>query len=207
MRWLRFEWLLVLLLMTVTTGFTAYGEDVMEDRYQVATLAGGCFWCMQPPFDQLKGVISTEVGYTGGHLKNPTYEMISRGNTGHYEAMRLVYDPAVVSYEKLLETFWHNTDPTQADGQFADRGSQYYTAIFYHDEHQKALAEGSREALEKSGKFDTPIVTKILKAEIFYPAENYHQDYYQKNSEHYKRYKRGSGREGFIERTWKESGK
>ncbi|MFQ5582787.1 MAG: peptide-methionine (S)-S-oxide reductase MsrA, partial [Mariprofundaceae bacterium] len=140
--------------------------------HERATLAGGCFWCMQPPFDNLKGVVSTEVGYTGGHVENPTYEMISRGDTGHYEAMRIVYDPSVVSYEKLLETFWHNIDPTQADGQFADRGPQYYTAIFYHDESQKALAEKSKTALEKSGKFNRPIVTRILKAGIFYPAEN-----------------------------------
>jgi len=197
--------LLILMTVLITVGVIhdVSGDDGMDRDEQVATFAGGCFWCMQPPFDNLKGVISTEVGYTGGHVKDPTYEMIGRGDTGHYEAMRIVYEPAVVSYEKLLETFWHNTDPTQADGQFADRGSQYHTAIFYHDEKQKSLAEESREALEKSGKFDQPIVTKILKAEIFYPAENYHQDYYRKNSEHYKRYKRGSGREGFIERNWK----
>ena len=159
---------------------------------------------MQPPFDNLKGVVSTEVGYTGGDVENPTYEMISRGNTGHYEAMRVVYDPDLVSYEKLLETFWHNIDPTQADGQFADRGSQYYTAIFYHDEQQQALAEASKEALGKSGKFDRPIATKIIKASRYYPAENYHQNSYRKNSQHYERYKRGSGRAGFIEKNWKK---
>jgi methionine-S-sulfoxide reductase len=129
--------------------------------------------------------------------------MISQGNTGHYEAMRVVYDPDVVSYEKLLETFWHNIDPTQADGQFADRGSQYHTAIFYHDEQQKLLAEGSKLELERSGKFNSPIVTKIIKSDVYYPAENYHQDYYQKNSLHYERYKQGSGRAGFIEKNWK----
>jgi len=178
-----------------------------QTNHEVATFAGGCFWCMQPPFDHLKGVISTEVGYTGGDVENPTYEMIGSGNTGHYEAMRVVYDPAQVSYETLLETFWQNTDPTQADGQFADRGSQYYTAIFYHDENQRVLAMNSREALEQSGKFEGPIATKVLKSVIFYPAENYHQDYYQKNSEHYKRYKRGSGREGFIEKNWNVAAK
>ncbi|MDT8376796.1 MAG: peptide-methionine (S)-S-oxide reductase MsrA [Mariprofundaceae bacterium] len=171
-----------------------------SSKYQVATFAGGCFWCMQPPFDNLDGVISTEAGYTGGDVENPTYEMISRGDTGHYEAMRVVYDPDLVSYEKLLETFWHNIDPTQADGQFADRGSQYHTAIFYHDEQQKALALASKQALEKSGRFDSPIVTKIVRAEAFYPAEDYHQKYYLKNSAHYQLYKQGSGRAGFIEK-------
>jgi len=172
--------------------------------YQVATLAGGCFWCMQPPFDNLEGVISTEVGYTGGDIANPTYEMISRGNTGHYEAMRVVYDPDLVSYEKLLETFWRNIDPNQTDGQFADRGSQYHTAIFYYDEQQRTEAEQSKLDLEKSGKFDAPIVTKIIQATVYYPAENYHQNYYQKNSQHYERYKVGSGRAGFIDKTWKK---
>jgi len=193
--------LFLLLVASITA--QAQGEDMNSSKYQVATFAGGCFWCMQPPFDNLKGVVSTEVGYTGGDVDNPTYEQISRGNTGHYEAMRVVYDPDVVSYKKLLETFWHNIDPTQADGQFADRGSQYHTAIFYHDEQQKALAEVSKQELEKSGKFDRPIVTKIIKAEVYYPAENYHQNYYQKNSLHYERYKRGSGRAGFIEENWK----
>jgi len=177
---------------------------MVDEKYHIATFAGGCFWCMQPPFDNLKGVISTEVGYTGGDIENPTYDMISSGRTGHYEAMRVVYDPALVSYEKLLETFWHNIDPTQSDGQFADRGSQYYTAIFYHDEQQRDLAEASKVELGKSGKFDRPVVTKIIKASRYYPAENYHQNYYRKNSQHYERYKRGSGRAGFIEENWKK---
>jgi methionine-S-sulfoxide reductase len=194
---------MMVLIAGLFTTNSAAGEDMVENRYQVATFAGGCFWCMQPPFDNLQGVISTEVGYTGGDVKNPTYEMISQGNTGHYEAMRVVYDPDVVSYEKLLETFWHNIDPTQADGQFADRGSQYHTAIFYHDEQQKLLAEASKLELERSGKFNSPIVTKIIKSDVYYPAENYHQDYYQKNSLHYERYKQGSGRAGFIEKNWK----
>jgi methionine-S-sulfoxide reductase len=203
MIWLKTKIGVLFLLLMMPMGAVAWGEDMVENRYQVATFAGGCFWCMQPPFDNLKGVISTEVGYTGGHVKNPTYEMISRGNTGHYEAMRVVYDPDVVSYEKLLETFWHNIDPTQADGQFADRGSQYHTAIFYHDQQQKLLAEASRLELERSGKFNSPIVTKVIRVDVYYPAENYHQDYYQKNSLHYERYKQGSGRAGFIEKNWK----
>jgi len=157
---------------------------------------------MQPPFDNMEGVILTEVGYTGGHVESPTYEQICRGDTGHYEAIRILYDPSRVSYEALLETFWHNIDPTQGDGQFADRGPQYHTVIFYCDEDQHQLAEASRLVLENSGKFELPIATQVLKAEHFYPAENFHQSYYQKNSEHYHRYKRGSGREGFIEQTW-----
>ncbi len=195
--------LLFLFALTMVNS-NGWGETMDTQTYKTATFAGGCFWCMQPPFDNLEGVLSTEVGYTGGHVENPTYEMIGRGNTGHYEAMRVVYDPAVVSYEKLLETFWYNIDPTQADGQFADRGSQYHTAIFYHDETQKALAEASRQALEESGKFERPIVTRLLKAEAFYPAGHYHQNYYRTNPTHYQRYKQGSGRAGFIERTWKE---
>lgn len=175
-----------------------------DAQYKTATFAGGCFWCMQPPFDNMNGVISTEVGYTGGQIENPTYEQVCTGSTGHYEAIRVTYDPSVVSYQRLVETFWHNIDPTQADGQFADRGSQYQTAIFFHDEEQHTLAEASRETMDHSGKFDRPIATMILKAETFYPAEGHHQRYYQKNSEHYQRYKRGSGRSGYIEQVWKE---
>jgi methionine-S-sulfoxide reductase len=203
MKGLRVKLLLMVLTVALFTTNSAVGDDMVNDRYQIATFAGGCFWCMQPPFDNLQGVVSTEVGYTGGHVKNPTYEMITQGNTGHYEAMRVVYDPDVISYEKLLETFWHNIDPTQADGQFADRGSQYHTAIFYHDEQQKLLAEASKLELERSGKFNSSIVTRIIKVDVYYPAENYHQDYYQKNSLHYERYKQGSGRAGFIEKNWK----
>lgn len=167
-----------------------------------ATFAGGCFWCMQPPFDNLDGVISTEVGYTGGDVVSPTYEQVCRGDTGHYEAIRVLYDSSRVSYEQLLETFWRNIDPTQGDGQFADRGPQYLTAIFYHDEGQLREAEASKAALQESGKFDRPIATEILEAEKFFPAENYHQGYYLKNSGHYQMYKQGSGRAGFIEQTW-----
>ena len=202
--WLLFKRGVMLLMALLFLTHVAIGDEMVDEKYRIATFAGGCFWCMQPPFDNLKGVISTEVGYTGGDIENPTYEMISSGGTGHYEAMRVVFDPALVSYEKLLETFWHNIDPTQADGQFADRGSQYYTAIFYHDEQQRDLAEASKVELGQSGKFDRPVVTKIIKASRYYPAENYHQNYYRKNSQHYERYKRGSGRAGFIEENWKK---
>ena len=166
------RWLFLVLMLSLST--QVWGEDMVDSKHEMATFAGGCFWCMQPPFDNLNGVISTEVGYTGGDIEHPTYQQISRGDTGHYEAMRVTYDPTVVSYERLLETFWHNIDPTQTDGQFADRGSQYYTAIFYHDDLQKALAERSKRELDESGKFDQPVATKLLKAKAFYPAEDYH---------------------------------
>jgi len=169
-----------------------------------ATFAGGCFWCMEPPFEQLDGVVDVVSGYTGGETKNPTYREVGTGKTGHYEAVRITYDPSKVTYQTLLEVFWRNIDPTDAVGQFADKGTQYRTAIFYHDDEQKELAEASREELRRSGKFDRPIATKVLPTQEFYPAEDYHQDYYQTNPMHYKRYKKGSGRQGFIERVWGE---
>src|SRR3989338_11474372 len=146
-----------------------------------ATVAGGCFWCLEPIFDQLEGVLSTTPGYTGGTVKNPAYEQVSAGTTGHAEAVEIAYYRTKVSYEKLLDVFWRNIDPTQADGQFADIGTQYRTAIFYHDEEQKRVAESSRDKLAKSGKFTKPIVTQIISAGPFYPAEEYHEDYYKKN--------------------------
>ncbi|WKZ58016.1 MAG: peptide-methionine (S)-S-oxide reductase MsrA [Bdellovibrionota bacterium] len=173
-------------------------------RPEYAIFAGGCFWCMEPPFDNTEGVLETIVGYTGGTLDNPTYEQVSRGGTGHREAVRVAFDPARVSYQKLLEVFWRNIDPTQDDGQFADRGTHYRTAIYVLNETQRALAEQSRQALIVSGKFKDPIVTEILEARPFYPAEEYHQNYYKKEQDHYEMYKRGSGRAGFIEHTWKD---
>lgn len=170
--------------------------------YAVATFAGGCFWCMQQPFDNLKGVVKTEVGYTGGHKVNPTYEEVCSETTGHAEAVRVNYDPAVVDYNALLDVFWMNIDPTTVDGQFADRGTQYRTAIFYHGAEQKKAAEKSKAKLVASGKFDKPIVKEITAASVFYPAENHHQSFYQKNAAHYQRYKIGSGRDGFIKRMW-----
>jgi methionine-S-sulfoxide reductase len=184
----------------------AGGSTVTKDGQgpAEATFAGGCFWCMQPPYDKTPGVLSTVVGYTGGTKKDPTYEEVTGGQTGHAEAVRIYYDPKQVSYEKLLEIFWKNIDPTQQDGQFADRGSQYRTAIFYHDDEQKKLAGESRERLAKSGKFSKPIVTEIAPAGDFYRAELYHQDYYKKNATHYKLYSIGSGREPFLKNKWKE---
>lgn len=167
-----------------------------------ATFAGGCFWCMEPPFDKTPGVLETIVGYTGGHQEDPTYEEVTTGKTGHVEAVRVRFDPTKVSYEKLLEVFWRNIDPTQTDGQFADRGSHYRTFVFYHSEEQRALAERSKTELSK--KFTQPIATQIAPATAFYGAEDYHQEYYKKNPTRYKLYKLGSGRQDYIAKQWGE---
>jgi len=171
-------------------------------KHELATFAGGCFWCMEKPFEQHEGVISVVAGYTGGHTNNPTYEEVSSGTSGHLEAVEVTFDPEKVSYATLVELYWHLVDPTDAGGQFADRGSQYHTAIFVHDEAQRAAAEASKAKLQASGRFDKPIATKILPAQEFYPAEDYHQDYYRKNPERYQAYHHYSGRKGFLEKTW-----
>ncbi len=170
-----------------------------------ATFAGGCFWCMEPPYDKLDGVISTTSGYIGGHKKNPTYKEVSAGGTGHAEAVEIVYDPSLISYAKLLDVFWHNIDPTTPNRQFCDAGSQYRSAIFYHDAEQKRLAEASKAALEKSRPFPQPIVTQIVAAGVFTPAEEYHQDYYMKNPIRYKFYRYNCGRDKRLEEIWGES--
>jgi peptide-methionine (S)-S-oxide reductase len=167
-----------------------------------ATFAGGCFWCMEPPFEALDGVISVTAGYTGGSKANPTYEEVSAGGTGHAESVEIVYDPTKVSYEKLLDVFWHNVDPTTADRQFCDKGRQYRTAIFYHDETQKRLAEESKQALERAKTLPGPIVTEIVAAGPFYPAEEYHQDYYKKNPVRYRYYRWGCGRDARLKEVW-----
>jgi peptide-methionine (S)-S-oxide reductase len=167
-----------------------------------AIFAGGCFWCMEPPFDALAGVVSTTSGYAGGALANPTYEQVSAGGTGHAEVVQVVYDPAKVSYERLLDVFWHNVDPLTADAQFCDRGSQYRTAIFYRGAEQRRLAEASKRALAESGRFDRPIVTEIGEAGAFYPAEGYHQDYYKKNPARYKFYRWNCGRDRRLQALW-----
>ncbi|MBD3317981.1 MAG: peptide-methionine (S)-S-oxide reductase MsrA [Chitinivibrionales bacterium] len=177
------------------------GRPEKPSTIEIATFAGGCFWCMQPPFDNVPGVIETKVGYTGGEKKNPSYEQVCTGKTGHAEAVEVHFDPEVVDYRKLLEVFWRNIDPTTENRQFADRGSQYRTAIFYHNDNQKRLAEQSKRALAESGMFDAPIVTEIVSAGPFYEAEEYHQNYYQKQPGRYKSYKIGSGRAGFLEKT------
>ena len=168
----------------------------------VATFAGGCFWCMEPPFDKLDGVISTTSGYTGGHVKKPSYKEVSAGGTGHAEAIQVLYDPDQVSYEELLEVFWHNIDPTTANRQFCDRGSQYRSAIFFHDAAQRTAAERSKAALEANKPFDGAIVTEIVEVGVFYPAEDYHQDYYLKNPIRYKYYRYGCGRDDRLEELW-----
>ncbi|GEN45092.1 peptide-methionine (S)-S-oxide reductase MsrA [Alkalibacillus haloalkaliphilus] len=167
-----------------------------------ATFAGGCFWCMVKPFDQWDGVHSVVSGYTGGHVDQPTYEQVKQGTTGHYEAVEITYDPNKMAYETILELYWQQVDPTDPDGQFHDRGPQYRTAIFYHDDEQKQLAEQSKQQLEASGKFNAPIVTEVLPAATFYPAEEYHQDYYRKNPNEYKEDREKSGRDEFIDQHW-----
>lgn len=175
----------------------------MEERsLKKATFAGGCFWCMQLPFEEVEGVVSAVAGYAGGTMKNPTYEEVSSGRTGHLEAVQVTYDPETVAYETLLDVFWMQIDPTDDAGQFADKGSQYRTAVFFHDEGQKQAAEASKKALDDSGKFAKPVATVILPYTTFYPAEEYHQNYAQKNPREYGLYKTYSGREAFIERTW-----
>jgi peptide-methionine (S)-S-oxide reductase len=171
-----------------------------------ATFAGGCFWCMEEVYDKVPGVITTVSGYIGGHAKNPTYEQIGTGRTGHAEVVQVEYDPAKVSYAKLLEVFWRNIDPTQKDAQFCDQGSQYRSGVFYHDEEQKRLAEASRLALQKNKPFRGEIVTEITQASQFYPAEGYHQDFHLKNPTRYKFYKSGCGREARLQQLWGKPG-
>jgi peptide-methionine (S)-S-oxide reductase len=167
-----------------------------------ATFAGGCFWCMEEAFDKVPGVVATVSGYMGGRVKNPTYEQVSSGSTGHAEVVQVEYDPAKVTYSRLLEVFWHNIDPTQREAQFCDYGSQYRSAIFYHNDEQRRLAEASRAALVKSKPFKGEIVTEITKSSQFYPAEDYHQDYHLKNPVRYKFYKSGCGREARLKQLW-----
>ncbi|HQL90461.1 MAG TPA: peptide-methionine (S)-S-oxide reductase MsrA [Syntrophales bacterium] len=169
---------------------------------KVATFAGGCFWCTESDFEKVPGVLKVISGYTGGRKENPTYEEVSSGRTGHLEAVQVHYDPEKVTYELLLEVFWRHIDPTDAGGQFVDRGSQYRSAVFYHDEEQKRLAEASREALARSGKFTRPIATEILPLGRFYEAEDYHQDYYRKSPLRYQFYRSNSGRDQFLKKTW-----
>lgn len=171
----------------------------------LATFAGGCFWCMEPPYDKLDGVLATISGYIGGEVDNPSYKQVSAGNTGHAEAVQVHYDPAKISYEKLLEVFWRNVDPTTPDRQFCDGGNQYRTAIFYHDSTQQKLAEASKSSLEQTKPFAAPIVTEISAATTFYPAEDYHQDYYVKNPLRYKFYRFNCGRDKRLEELWGET--
>ena len=176
--------------------------EMTADKFEKATFAGGCFWCMEAPFDTLPGVVSVMPGYTGGKMKNPTYKQVSGGGTGHAEAVQIVYDPSRIGYAKLLDVFWHNTDPTVIDRQFCDTGSQYRTGIFYHSEEQRLLALKSKEALEKTKPFKEPIVTEVTMGGEFYPAEEYHQHYYKKNPIRYQYYRNGCGRDRRLKELW-----
>lgn len=168
----------------------------------VATFAGGCFWCMEKPFDVVEGVVSTTSGYIGGHKDNPTYKEVSRGVTGHTEAVQIVFDPKKVGYDKLLQVFWHNIDPTVPNRQFCDSGTQYRSGVFFHDDVQKALALKSKADIEAGKTLKAPIVTEITSASTFYPAEDYHQDFYKKSPDHYTRYRKGCGRDRRLEELW-----
>lgn len=173
-------------------------------KLEKATFAGGCFWCMEPPFEKLDGVTSVVSGYTGGKEIDPTYKQVASGQTSHFEAVEIRYDPSKISYNELLDVFWMQIDPTDSRGQFSDRGSQYRTAIFYHDKKQKNQAEASKTKLDKSGRYTKHIVTQILKVTKFYKAEEYHQDYYKKNPINYKTYRYFSGRDSYLRRIWND---
>ncbi len=187
-------------LLTITA--TTLAQPAADPPREAATFAGGCFWCMESPFDKLEGVISTTSGYIGGHKDNPTYHEVSNGTTGHAEAVRVVYDPKKIGYAQLLDVFWHNIDPLDAGGQFCDKGTQYRTGIFYHDQEQMRLAQRSKQDLDQSGRFDQPIVTEITAATAFYPAEEYHQDFYRKNPERYTSYRHHCGRDRRLAELW-----
>ena len=200
---LRHFFTLLLFATLPVIGAQAWAQDEKgPGMLEVAIFAGGCFWCMEPPFDALDGVISTTSGYTGGHKDNPTYHEVSAGGTGHAESVQIVFDPKKVGYEKLLDVYWHNIDPTTLNRQFCDAGNQYRSAIFYMNEEQKRLAEASLAELEKNKPFKGPIVTEITAATKFYPAEDYHQDYYQKNPVRYKFYRYGCGRDARLQELW-----
>lgn len=205
--WLRILLVFVFLGFFISTYVEtkAPAQTTGEKTLETTTFAGGCFWCMEPPFDELDGVISTTSGYTGGQTKNPSYEEVSSGVTGHAESVQVLFDPTKISYSQLLDVFWHNIDPLTPDAQFCDHGRQYRTAIFYHGEEQKQLAEASKKALEQSGRFTKPIVTEIVPAGEFYKAEEYHQDYYQKNPLRYKFYRYQCGRDQVLTQLWGQS--
>ena len=196
--------LILVIVVTAPLGIAAenQGAKAMDDNLLKATFAGGCFWCMEHPFEKLDGVKSVISGYTGGTEKNPTYKQVSAGSTGHTEAVEILYDPAKISYADLLDVFWRQINPTTPDRQFVDIGSQYRSAIFYHDEGQERLAFESKDWWEKDGRFGGPIVTEIVSAGKFWPAEDYHQDYYKKSPLRYKYYRFGSGRDQYLNKIW-----
>jgi peptide-methionine (S)-S-oxide reductase len=196
------------LLLTAIVGLGGAGHEARAaGKPEKAVFAGGCFWCMEPPFEKIAGVSSVTSGYTGGQTKNPTYEQVSAGVTGHAESVEITYDPSKVTYEKLLDVFWHNIDPLVGNAQFCDHGTQYRSAIYYLDENQKKLAEESKRRIEESKRFAKPIQTQIVAASAFYPAEEYHQDFYKKNPVRYYSYRAGCGRDRRLQELWgKEAG-
>ena len=205
---------IALLMVTVASGSAgeARAQQFSRDTpanaqaLQVATFGGGCFWCMEPPFDKLNGVVSTTSGYIGGSVANPTYDQVSAGGTGHAEVVQVKYDPAKISYAKLLDVFWRNIDPLTPNRQFCDAGSQYRSAIFHHGADQRNAADASKRAIEQSGRFKQPIVTEIVAATTFYPAEEYHQNYYVKNPIRYKFYRGRCGRDKRLKDVWGKKG-
>src|SRR5213592_4881163 len=201
----RFLWgTIVGLSSAFALGFASAEDSSASSKTKTAIFAGGCFWCIQPAFDKANGVIKTVVGYCGGTEPNPTYELVASEKTRYRESIEITYDSAKISYEQLLDIYWRQIDPTQADGQFTDVGPSYRAAIFYGNEQEKKIAEASKEKLARSGKFNKRIVTEILSAMKFYPAEAYHQKYYQQNPEHFEAFEEGSGRVSFQKKTWGE---
>ena len=190
------------LIAAFALAFASAAASAQPTQMETAIFAGGCFWCVESDFDKVAGVVSTTSGYTGGHTQQPTYHEVSAGGTGHAESVEIVFDPKIVSYQKLLQVYWHSVDPTVKDRQFCDVGTQYRSAIFYLDERQKRLAEESRAQIERSKPFKAPIVTEIVKAGKFWPAEEYHQDYYKKNPLRYHFYREGCGRDARVKQLW-----
>ncbi|MGB5583229.1 MAG: peptide-methionine (S)-S-oxide reductase MsrA [Gammaproteobacteria bacterium] len=193
------------ILLVVMLLLSSINITVAENQTEIATFAGGCFWCMEAAFDEIDGVIATTSGYTGGHQEDPRYEQVSAGVTGHTEAIQVEFDPAIISYEELLAVFWKNIDPTTADRQFCDTGSQYRSGVFYHTDAQKKAVKQSLKTLQQTKPFDEPIVTEVSPAGTFYPAEAYHQDYYLKNPLSYKYYRSSCERDKRLEMLWGES--
>jgi methionine-S-sulfoxide reductase len=191
-------------LIAACTIASSQGQNSSPAETKTAVFAGGCFWCIQPAFDKANGVIKTVVGYCGGTELNPTYELVSSEKTGYRESIQITYDPVKISYDRLLDIYWRQIDPTQADGQFTDIGRSYRAAIFFSNDDEKKIAETSKEKLARSGKFNKPIATEILPAMKFYPAEAYHQKYYQQNPEHFEAFEEGSGRVSFKKKAWRE---
>ena len=208
MRISRITYMISVMLVTIAAGFVSAGENVTNPNLEAsgqkarAILAGGCFWCMEEAFEKVEGVISVTSGYIGGTVANPSYKQVSAGGTGHAEAVEIIYDPEKVSYQELLKVFWKNVDPTTPDQQFCDHGNQYRSAVFYLDETQKRLAEESKLNIEQTKSFAEPVFTEVTMASTFYPAEDYHQDFYKKNSVRYKFYKWNCGRVQRLEEIW-----